>query len=179
MAQESNFLILDEPTNDLDIETLDLLQDVLGQYDGTVLLVSHDRDFLDRVATTTIALEGAGKAIVYAGGWSDYQAQKPKIETTGTGKLNNSKKVERSKTKTKTQDNPITFTEKHQLKILPKKIERLEAEISKLEEFLSQPDLFRSYPVKFKKATEILIERQRKLTLTELEWLELEEKMSH
>jgi len=78
MAQESNFLILDEPTNDLDIETLDLLQDVLGQYDGTVLLVSHDRDFLDRVATTTIALEGAGKAIVYAGGWSDYQAQKPK-----------------------------------------------------------------------------------------------------
>ena len=183
MAQESNFLILDEPTNDLDIETLDLLQDVLGQYDGTVLLVSHDRDFLDRVATTTIALEGAGKAVVYAGGWSDYQAQKPKIETTATGKPNNSKKVERpkvkTKTKTKTQDNPITFAEKHQLKILPKKIERLEAEINKLEEFLSQPDLFKNYPVKFKKATEILIERQRKLTLTELEWLDLEEKMSH
>ena len=169
MAQESNFLILDEPTNDLDIETLDLLQDVLGQYDGTVLLVSHDRDFLDRVATTTIALEGAGKAIVYAGGWSDYQAQKPKIETTEPRKVNNSQKVERSKIKT--QNNPITFSEKHQLKILPKKIERLEAEINKLEEFLSQPDLFKNYPVKFKKATEILIERQEKLTLTELEWL--------
>lgn len=177
MAQESNFLILDEPTNDLDIETLDLLQDVLGQYDGTVLLVSHDRDFLDRVATTTIALEGAGKAIVYAGGWSDYQAQKPKIETTEPRKVNNSKKVERSKVKT--QNNPITFSEKHQLKILPKKIERLEAEINKLEEFLSQPDLFKNYPVKFKKATEILIERQEKLTLTELEWLELAEKVSH
>lgn len=177
MAQESNFLILDEPTNDLDIETLDLLQDVLGQYDGTVLLVSHDRDFLDRVATTTIALEGAGKAIVYAGGWSDYQAQKPKIETTEPRKVNNSKKVERSKIKT--QNNPITFSEKHQLKILPKKIERLEAEINKLEEFLSQPDLFKNYPVKFKKATEILIERQEKLTLTELEWLELAEKVSH
>ena len=149
MAQESNFLILDEPTNDLDIETLDLLQDVLGQYDGTVLLVSHDRDFLDRVATTTIALEGAGKAIVYAGGWSDYQAQKPKIETTEPRKVNNSQKVERSKIKT--QNNPITFSEKHQLKILPKKIERLEAEINKLEEFLSQPDLFKNYPVKFKK----------------------------
>jgi len=120
MAQESNFLILDEPTNDLDIETLDLLQDVLGQYDGTVLLVSHDRDFLDRVATTTIALEGAGKAIVYAGGWSDYQAQKPKIETTEPRKVNNSQKVERSKIKT--QNNPITFSEKHQLKILPKKL---------------------------------------------------------
>ena len=177
MAQESNFLILDEPTNDLDIETLDLLQDVLGQYDGTVLLVSHDRDFLDRVATTTIALEGAGKAIVYAGGWSDYQAQKPKIETTEPRKVNNSQKVERSKIKT--QNNPITFSEKHQLKILPKKIERLEAEINKLEEFLSQPDLFKNYPVKFKKATEILIERQEKLTLTELEWLELAEKVSH
>ena len=177
MAQESNFLILDEPTNDLDIETLDLLQDVLGQYDGTVLLVSHDRDFLDRVATTTIALEGAGKAIVYAGGWSDYQAQKPKIETTEPRKVNNSKKVERSKIKT--QNNPITFSEKHQLKILPKKIERLEAEINKLEEFLSQPDLFKNYPVKFKKATEILIERQEKLSLTELEWLELAEKVSH
>ena len=177
MAQESNFLILDEPTNDLDIETLDLLQDVLGQYDGTVLLVSHDRDFLDRVATTTIALEGAGKAIVYAGGWSDYQAQKPKIETTEPRKVNNSKKAERSKIKT--QNNPITFSEKHQLKILPKKIERLEAEINKLEEFLSQPDLFKNYPVKFKKATEILIERQEKLTLTELEWLELAEKVSH
>ena len=177
MAQESNFLILDEPTNDLDIETLDLLQDVLGQYDGTVLLVSHDRDFLDRVATTTIALEGAGKAIVYAGGWSDYQAQKPKIETTEPRKVNNSKKAERSKIKT--QNNPITFSEKHQLKILPKKIERLEAEINKLEEFLSQPDLFKNYPVKFKKATEILIERQEKLSLTELEWLELAEKVSH
>tara|TARA_B110000091_G_scaffold98540_1_gene107185 strand:+ start:765 stop:2573 length:1809 start_codon:yes stop_codon:yes gene_type:complete len=177
MAQESNFLILDEPTNDLDIETLDLLQDVLGQYDGTVLLVSHDRDFLDRVATTTIALEGAGKAIVYAGGWSDYQAQKPKIETTEPRKVNNSQKVERSKVKT--QNNPITFSEKHQLKILPKKIERLEAEINKLEEFLSQPDLFKNYPVKFKKATEILIERQEKLSLTELEWLELAEKVSH
>ena len=177
MAQESNFLILDEPTNDLDIETLDLLQDVLGQYDGTVLLVSHDRDFLDRVATTTIALVGAGKAIVYAGGWSDYQAQKPKIETTEPRKVNNSQKVERSKIKT--QNNPITFSEKHQLKILPKKIERLEAEINKLEEFLSQPDLFKNYPVKFKKATEILIERQEKLSLTELEWLELAEKVSH
>jgi ATP-binding cassette subfamily F protein uup len=119
MAQESNFLILDEPTNDLDIETLDLLQDVLGLYDGTVLLVSHDRDFLDRVATTTIALEGSGNAVVYAGGWSDYQAQKPKIETTETEQLNITNKVERSKVKI--LDNPITFTEKHQLKILPKK----------------------------------------------------------
>jgi len=76
MARESNLLVLDEPTNDLDIETLDLLQDILGEYDGTVLLVSHDRDFLDRVATTTIAMEGNGRAVVYAGGWSDYREQR-------------------------------------------------------------------------------------------------------
>uniref|UniRef100_UPI004047A7CD ABC-F family ATP-binding cassette domain-containing protein n=1 Tax=Yoonia sp. TaxID=2212373 RepID=UPI004047A7CD len=76
MARESNVLVLDEPTNDLDIETLDLLQDILGDYDGTVMLVSHDRDFLDRVATTTIAMEGNGQAVAYAGGWSDYQDQR-------------------------------------------------------------------------------------------------------
>ena len=176
MAQESNFLILDEPTNDLDIETLDLLQDVLGEYDGTVLLVSHDRDFLDRVATSTIALEGAGKAIVYAGGWSDYQVQKSMLDNLGTEKITNNKKIQ--KLKTEPQKTNITFTEKHQLKILPKKIERLEAEIKKLEEFLSQPDLFMKHPVKFKKATEVLVERQEDLALTELEWLELEEKVN-
>ncbi len=76
MARESNLLVLDEPTNDLDVETLDLLQEVLGDYDGTVLLVSHDRDFIDRVATMTVAMEGDGRAVVYAGGWSDYQAQR-------------------------------------------------------------------------------------------------------
>jgi ATP-binding cassette subfamily F protein uup len=76
MARESNLLVLDEPTNDLDVETLDLLQETLAGYDGTVLLVSHDRDFLDRVATVTVALEGGGKAVVYAGGWSDMEAQR-------------------------------------------------------------------------------------------------------
>ena len=82
------------------------------------------------------------------------------------------------KLKTEPQKTNITFTEKHQLKILPKKIERLEAEIKKLEEFLSQPDLFMNHPVKFKKATEVLVERQKDLALTELEWLELEEKVN-
>ena len=86
MASDSNLLVLDEPTNDLDIETLDLLQEVLGGYDGTVLLVSHDRDFLDRVATTTVAMEGDGRATVYAGGWTDYLAQRPEPETAGAGR---------------------------------------------------------------------------------------------
>src|SRR5690606_7096504 len=77
MARPSNLLVLDEPTNDLDVETLGLLQDLLGDYEGTVLLVSHDRDFIDRVATTTVAFEGEGRVTVYAGGWTDYQAQRP------------------------------------------------------------------------------------------------------
>jgi len=79
MAKSSNLLVLDEPTNDLDVETLDLLQELLGEYDGTVLLVSHDRDFLDRVAATTVAMEGDGRAVIYAGGWSDYQAQRQEV----------------------------------------------------------------------------------------------------
>src|SRR6056297_356085 len=79
MARESNLLVLDEPTNDLDIETLDLLQELLDDYDGTVLLVSHDRDFLDRVVTQTVAMEGDGRATVYAGGWSDYIAQRQAV----------------------------------------------------------------------------------------------------
>jgi ATP-binding cassette subfamily F protein uup len=76
MARPSNVLVLDEPTNDLDVETLDLLQEVLDGYDGTVILVSHDRDFLDRVATVTVAMEGDGTAVPYAGGWSDMMAQR-------------------------------------------------------------------------------------------------------
>lgn len=86
MAKSSNLLVLDEPTNDLDVETLDLLQELLDDYDGTVLLVSHDRDFLDRVATTTIAMEGNGRATVYAGGWSDYIAQRGDVSEKKTSK---------------------------------------------------------------------------------------------
>ncbi len=181
MAQESNLLILDEPTNDLDIETLDLLQDVLGDYDGTVLLVSHDRDFLDRVATTTIALEPGGKATVYAGGWSDYQAQKPNLSGKKAGKhatkhSTASTKVPTPEMKTSEVKPALSFTEKHRLEALPAEIARIESEIGKLEELLGQPALFTEQPVKFQKATALLIERQEALAMAEAQWLELEEK---
>ena len=181
MAQESNLLILDEPTNDLDIETLDLLQDVLGDYDGTVLLVSHDRDFLDRVATTTIALEPGGKATVYAGGWSDYQAQKPNLIGKKAGKQaikqsTASTKVPTPEMKTSEVKPALSFTEKHRLEALPAEIARIESEIGKLEELLGQPALFTEQPVKFQKATALLIERQEALAMAEAQWLELEEK---
>ena len=177
MARESNVLVLDEPTNDLDIETLDLLQELLDDYDGTVLLVSHDRDFLDRVATTTIAMEGNGQATVYAGGWSDYQAQKGADATHQDGKKDAKTISKKSELKSKSPAKPkLSFTEKHRLEELPKELERLEAEIGKLEELLADPELFTREPVKFKKATEALTARQEALAKAENEWLTLEEK---
>ncbi|WP_036797511.1 ABC-F family ATP-binding cassette domain-containing protein [Leisingera caerulea] len=174
MARSSNLLVLDEPTNDLDVETLDLLQELLDNYDGTVLLVSHDRDFLDRVATTTIAMEGNGRATAYAGGWSDYIAQRGPLDTA-----ERPEKVKTAKAKPKQESQPkdgLSFKEKHRLDALPGEIERLEAEIGKLQELMADPELFTREPVKFKKATEALVERQEKLAAAEEEWLELEEK---
>ena len=175
MAKESNLLVLDEPTNDLDIETLDLLQELLDNYDGTVLLVSHDRDFLDRVATTTIAMEGNGAATVYAGGWSDYLAQRGEDEPKQLQKERDIKEV-KEKPKAAQKASGLTFTEKHRLEELPKVMDRLTAEIGKLEELLSDPELFTKQPVKFQKATDALVERQDALAAAEEEWLILAEK---
>ncbi|MCW8843505.1 MAG: ATP-binding cassette domain-containing protein [Rhodobacteraceae bacterium] len=174
MARESNILVLDEPTNDLDVETLDLLQELLDDYEGTVLLVSHDRDFLDRVATTTVAMEGNGQAVVYAGGWSDYQAQRG-AEVMPEKKEKSKAKAEKVKQE-KAQKEGLSFTEKHRLEALPGIIERLGAEIAKLEEFLMDPELFTKEPVKFQKATDALVERHTALSDAEEEWLILEEK---
>ncbi|MFC5738374.1 ABC-F family ATP-binding cassette domain-containing protein [Sinirhodobacter huangdaonensis] len=179
MAKPSNLLILDEPTNDLDVETLDLLQDILGEYDGTVLLVSHDRDFIDRVATTTIAMEGDGRATVYAGGWSDYQAQKA-LSVSAPATASAASAAKRAEPALAPKETPkksgLSFTEKHRLEELPGVIDKLEREIGKLSELLSDPALFTREPVKFKKATEMLGERQAALSAAEEEWLALEEK---
>ena len=175
MARSSNFLVLDEPTNDLDIETLDLLQDLLGQYDGTVVLVSHDRDFLDRVAVTTIAMEGDGKATVYAGGWSDYIAQRNQ-DDFGESVVKSKRSASKGKEKEEAPNSGLSFTEKHRLETIPAEMERLEAEIGKLQELMSDPALFTEKPVKFQKATDALIERQSKLDAAEEEWMLLEEK---
>lgn len=176
MARESNVLVLDEPTNDLDIETLDLLQDILGDYDGTVMLVSHDRDFLDRVATTTIAMEGNGQAVAYAGGWSDYRDQR-------SDRLPDApKSVGKQLSKGGKQGGPVarktalSFTQKHRLDALPTVMEKLSAEIAKLEDVLSDAELFTKQPAKFQKASDALVERQIALSDAEEEWLALEEK---
>ena len=174
MARESNLLVLDEPTNDLDVETLDLLQELLDDYQGTVILVSHDRDFLDRVATTTIAMEGQGRTVAYAGGWSDYQAQKQGAPTPVKPAATKAKPD--VKTAQQAEKPGLTFTERHRLESLPAEIEKLEAEITKLEEYLSVPDLYQQAPVKFQKASAALVERQQALQIAEDDWLTLEEK---
>ncbi|MBT5928708.1 MAG: ABC transporter ATP-binding protein, partial [Rhodobacteraceae bacterium] len=160
----------------LDVETLDLLQELLDDYDGTVLLVSHDRDFLDRVAKTTVVMEGTGTVTVYAGGWSDYQAQKKAIETAGASvKYAPAKSKSSKKAAAKTG---LSFTEQHRLEGLPDVMERLEAEIAKLETLLSDPNLYRAAPVKFQKATEALTARQTALAAAEQDWINLEEKLN-
>jgi len=182
MARQSNLLVLDEPTNDLDVETLDLMQELLDAYEGTVLLVSHDRDFLDRVASTTIAMEGDGKVTAYAGGWSDYISQRGGLPGIEKGEKSSKNKSQKAKVKadevaeTGTGKDKLSFKEKHRLEALPAEMERLEQEIAKLQGLMADPDLFTREPVKFKKATEALVERQEKLAAAEEEWLELEEK---
>ncbi|WP_127900387.1 ABC-F family ATP-binding cassette domain-containing protein [Solirhodobacter olei] len=179
MARESNVLVLDEPTNDLDVETLDLLQDVLGEYPGTVLLVSHDRDFIDRVATTTVLMEGGGRATVYAGGWSDMRAQRgaePVVAVAEKAKRAAAVKASAPKAPEKQQNSGLSFAEKHRLEALPEVIAKLEAEIAKLSDLMAAPGLYEKEPAKFRKASDALADRQAALSAAEEEWLLLEEK---
>lgn len=173
MALPANLLILDEPTNDLDVETLDLLQDILSEFDGTVLLVSHDRDFIDRIATSTIAMEGNGHVQAYPGGWSDYVRQRPERKADVPAAKPAAKVEKPVAAAVEAKPSGLSFTDKKRLADLPNLIAKLEAEIVKLNELLAQPDLFSKEPVKFKKASEMLAERQSSLAQAEEEWLDL------
>ena len=176
----SNFLVLDEPTNDLDLETLDLLQEFLADYPGTVLLVSHDRDFLDRVCTAVIASDGDGIWREYAGGYSDMLAQKKnhparseeKPSQTRPKKKKPAKQGERRQEET--AEVKLTVPQQHQLKQLPKEIERLEFEIGRLKTALSKPGFYEEDPKKFTAWSNELAKREKLLVEKEEEWLELE-----
>jgi len=158
------------------VETLDLLQDLLGSFDGTVLLVSHDRDFIDRLATTTLVFEGQGRVTAYAGGWSDYLAQRAETAAPATAPVAKGQAKPAKEAKAAPKAKALSFTEAHRLEKLPSEIARLEAEIGKLEELLSDAELFTREPVKFRKATEALTARQEALAVAEEEWLELAER---
>ena len=174
MAAESNLLVLDEPTNDLDVETLDLLQELLADYDGTALIVSHDRDFLDRVATVTLAVPGDGTVTTYAGGYTDMLAQRG--GAPAPAQIAPKASVTPAKPKPKSAKAALGYKDQRRLDQLPAEIDRLGAEIAKLEALLSDPELYARDPDKFAKATLALSQRQAALDAAETEWLELEER---
>ena len=177
MARESNLLILDEPTNDLDLETLDLLQEVIAEYEGTVLLVSHDRDFLNRTVDTSIILTGQGEFVKIAGSWEDYNNLKAKNETQNKGEyLDKKKNVSKPPKREMPSKAEFSFVDKHRLDEIPNLIDRLEYEIKQLETFLSDSNLYLEHPNKFEKASAALIERQAEMKKLEDEWFKLEEK---
>jgi len=176
LAKPSNLLVLDEPTNDLDLETLDVLEEMLGDYDGTVILISHDRDFLDRVVTSVIVPEGNGRWIEYAGGYSDMLHQRGadlKREAPKTAPVED-KKDTRTATPSPAPRRRLSFNEKHALEALPKTIEKLQAEIAKQQRLLDDPDLYRKDRKKFDEASAAIATAQIELAAAEDRWLELE-----
>ena len=177
MTRESNLLILDEPTNDLDLETLDLLQEVIAEYEGTVLLISHDRDFLNRTVDTSIILTGQGEFVKIAGSWEDYNNLKAKNETQNKAEyLDKKKNVSEPPKLEMPSKAEFSFVDKHRLDEIPNLIDRLEYEIKQLETFLSDSNLYLEHPNKFEKASAALIERQAEMKKLEDEWFKLEEK---
>ncbi len=173
LARPSNLLLLDEPTNDLDLETLDLLQEMLADYPGTVVLVSHDRDFLDRVVTSVIAFEGNGRWLEYAGGYSDMLAQRgeTQAETPAPPKSNDRKPSPRRK---QNNSQKLSFKDKHALETLPGRIETMQAEIAALEDTLADADLFNRDPAAFEAASSRLAQVKEELNRAEDDWLTLE-----
>ncbi|MCK1420518.1 ATP-binding cassette domain-containing protein [Bradyrhizobium sp. 180] len=176
LAKPSNLLVLDEPTNDLDLDTLDVLEEMLGDYEGTVILISHDRDFLDRVVTSVIAPEGNGKWIEYAGGYSDMLAQRGADLKRDTAKAQASaeKKEERPAAPAATPKRRLSFNEKHALETLPKKMEALQADIAKLQRVLDDPNLYTKDRKKFDDTSAAIARAHEELSAAEERWLELE-----
>ncbi|MBP0494738.1 ABC-F family ATP-binding cassette domain-containing protein [Pararoseomonas indoligenes] len=177
MARPSNLLVLDEPTNDLDLETLDLLQEMIAEYAGTVMVVSHDRDFLDRVATSVIAYEGDGRWQDYAGGYSDMVAQRGhgvRARAAVAAPATVPKRAAEAPSPPPPARPRLSMAEMQALKTLPGEMEKLNAEIAKLNEILADPQLYARDPVRFGKASELLAGRQDALAKAEERWLELE-----
>ncbi len=181
MALPSNLLVLDEPTNDLDLETLDLLQEMLADYAGTVFLVSHDRGFLDRVATSIIVWEGPGQWREYVGGYSDMANQRGGgVTAKETVKADKSKKngEERSSSSASGQSvrRKLSFKDKHALETLPKQMDAVQSEIAGHEKALADAGLFSRDAAAFQKAVDALNAAQATLAQLEDQWLELEMK---
>ncbi len=178
LAKPSNLLVLDEPTNDLDLETLDVLEDMLGDYEGTVVLISHDRDFLDRVVTSVIAPEGQGRWTEYAGGYSDMLAQRgsdlKEKAVKGTPAPAKTAKESSSSPAVPAPKRRLSFKDKHALETLPKTMAKLQAEIAKLQTQLDDPTLYTRDRKAFDAASAAMTKAHADLAAAEEQWLELE-----
>ncbi len=175
LAKPSNMLVLDEPTNDLDMETLDVLEEMLGNYTGTVILISHDRDFLDRVVSSVIVPEGDGRWTEYAGGYSDMLAQR-KADVAGRKPAGREPAREKApaQVQPKAAKRKLSFHEKHALETLPSEIARLQTDMRRLQTQLADPDLYARDHAAFARATDELTQAQAQLATAEERWLELE-----
>ena len=177
-AREANLLVLDEPTNDLDLETLDLLQEVIADYDGTVLIVSHDRDFLDRTVTITLGLDGSGKVDIVAGGYEDWVRQRyeahrspPKGGAQGGAKAAPSD----APGPRPSTGHKLTYKDQRDYDRLPGEIERLQAEVAADEAALSDPDLYTRDQARFADLTERVARNRAEIEAMELRWIEVAE----
>ena len=171
-ARRSNLLVLDEPTNDLDLETLDLLQEVIADYDGTVLIVSHDRDFLDRTVTVTLGLDGSGKVDVVAGGYEDWVRKRaPRVEPRKAAPKAAASGPAPAKARTK-----LSYKDQRDLDLLPAEIEKIEAGIARDEAALADPDLYARNPDRFAALTRAIDDARARKEAAEMRWLELAER---
>lgn len=177
LAHPSNVLVLDEPTNDLDMDTLDLLLDLLSDYTGTLLIVSHDRDFLDRLVTSIIAFEGNGVIQEFVGGYTDYLQQKKKTVPTKTS-LPSLKEPKPLASSVEKPVRKITYNEKREYEGLPQTIEGLQKEIQLIETKLDNPAFYQTHPQEFMTLSARLENAKKELDHAEFRWLELDEKMN-
>jgi ATP-binding cassette subfamily F protein uup len=170
-ARPSNLLVLDEPTNDLDMETLDLLQEVIADYDGTVLIVSHDRDFLDRTVTVTLGLDGSGAVDIVAGGYEDWQRKRtPRAEVKKASGGSTPPPAPPPQKPTK-----LSYKDQRDYDLLPKRIEEIDAAIVRDEAVLADPDLYARDPTRFDALMAAIAKAREEKEAAELRWLELAE----
>ena len=173
-ARESNLLVLDEPTNDLDLETLDLLQEVIADYSGTVLIVSHDRDFLDRTVTVTLGLDGSGTVDVVAGGYEDWEAKRTRRNDT-------KKAAPKPATATPPPPAPartkLSYKDQRDYDLLPRRIEEIDTIVASKEEALADPSLYARDPAAFDRLSKDIAALRDEKDAAELRWLELAEKV--
>lgn len=174
LARKSNFLVLDEPTNDLDMDTLDLLQEVLDEYEGTILIVSHDRDFLDRVVTSVIYMPGDGNVSEHAGSYSELLAKLQNKEPAKEDKKAPAKSPKTLEPTVVKKATKLSYKQQRLLEVLPEQVQKLEAEIKQIEEELSDPNLYTSDSEKFDKLSFRLLEAQQEKEDCETQWLEIQ-----